>query len=97
MGIAPGMRSPSSKKIVGVPLIFLSRPKATTFSMGVSQFAAPEGTASLSMRSSHALERSGEHHTAFDFCVESGERIGYRNVYTVMSLTPTSSRSKRLQ
>src|SRR5512140_297622 len=76
--IAPGTRSPSSKMIVGVPLIFFSLPKAMFLSSGVEQLLSPEGTLSLVIVSIHDFPGSAEHQMAFDFSIESGERIGYR-------------------
>src|SRR5207237_7933352 len=81
IGIAPGMRSPFSKMIVGVPLMRLSRPSARFLSTGVVQEPAVSGYCSFNIASSHALPGSLEHQIAFDFSTESGDRIGYRKTY----------------
>src|SRR6185312_9536884 len=65
--IAPGTRSPSSKMIVGVPVMRLSCPNAMFWSSGVGQLLSPVGTASLVIVSIHDLPGSFEHQMALAF------------------------------
>jgi hypothetical protein len=61
-GIAPGIRSPSAKKIVGVPLIANLRPISTLFFTAVvSQSPLPPGALPSIIQSFHALTLSAEH------------------------------------
>ena len=61
-GIAPGIRSPSAKKIVGVPLMANFRPISTLFFTAVvSQSPLPPGALPSTIQSFHALTLSAEH------------------------------------
>ena len=51
----------------------------------------PLASAPLIITCSHALARSFEHQIARDFSAESGDSIGSKNVYTVMSVNLPSS------
>src|ERR1700716_1557094 len=79
--IAPGIRVPSVKKIVGVPVTLSFRPSSNILSFGVVQDSRATGAAfPLSIHSSHALSRSAEHHIFFDLTDESSARMLYINV-----------------
>src|SRR5690606_112496 len=81
-GNAPFTRLPSSKIIAGVPRTSNLRPNAKLASIGVSHCAL--GGASLrSICARQASTRSAAHQILRALAVESGERIGYSNVYTV--------------
>src|SRR6476661_8100019 len=74
--IAPGMREPSVKKMVGVPVTRSFCPSALILSFGVLQDSGAAAAAlPLSIHSSQALLRSAEHQTFLDFTAESGDRM----------------------
>src|ERR1700712_448436 len=74
--MAPGMREPSAKKIVGVPVMRIFMPSALILSLGVVQASGATAAAlPLSIHSSQALLRSAEHQTFLDLTAESGERM----------------------
>ena len=81
---APGMRLPSWKISVGVPLTPSLRPSCRLASSGCLQSAAAAGGALPSSISAFQVAaRSFAHQMPLAFSVESGERIGYRKMYSV--------------
>ena len=78
-GIAPGTRSPSAKKIVGVPVIFNLLANSRFLSTAVvSQSSLPVGALPSTIQSFHDLERSLAHQIWRDFLSESSDKIGNR-------------------
>ena len=70
------MRSPFAKS-VGVLLTASLRPTSRTLSTGFAQLAAHPGPSDAgTARLSHALARSGEHHTAREWSAFSGPDHG---------------------
>src|SRR3990167_4794686 len=95
---APGIRVPSVKNTVGVPVTFMLLPSAKIFSLGeVHAAGASAGNLLFNIQSSHAFALSAAHQIFFDFTAESSDRMLYMKVYTVTLSICCSVWRKRLQ
>ena len=80
--IAPGMREPSVKKIVGVPVTLYFLPISNTFSCGelAHESGAAAGVFPFTIQSSQAFILSLEHQMFLDLMRESSDRMLYIKV-----------------
>ena len=73
---APGTRVPSTKKLVGVPVMRYLRPKATLRCSALVSQLALGGVMLRSIQSSNALPGFLAHQMCWDLVVESCPRMG---------------------